>query len=132
MRCPSIEGRNTGCPRAIRFPSPGGVYHLFHLSSPADTTSFPHRVRTTWDHARSRDLVTWEQLPAALQPGTGDEPDADGAWTGSLIEAGGDFHLFYTGHKLGPPTPQTICHATNTDLITFKKNPANPILPPPS
>jgi beta-fructofuranosidase len=116
---------------AIPFAS-GDEFHLFHLSSPADTSAFPQRVRTTWEHARSRDLVAWEELPAALLPGEGDEPDADGAWTGSLIKVENVFHLFYTGHKLGAENPQTICHATSSDLIHFEKNPANPILRPTS
>jgi beta-fructofuranosidase len=107
-----------------------GTYHLFHLASPAGTASFPERVRTTWYHARSTDLVKWEEMPAALPPGEGDAPDADGSWTGSLIERNGVFHLFYTGHKLGSKTPQTICHATSRDLIKFTKDAANPILKP--
>jgi beta-fructofuranosidase len=51
---------------------------------------------------------------------------------GSLIEVSGVFHLFYTGHKLGSDSPQTICHATSSDLVHFQKNPANPILRPTS
>lgn len=39
-----------------------GVYHLFYLTSPPGTTRWPQRVRTTWQHARSTDLVTWEEL----------------------------------------------------------------------
>jgi beta-fructofuranosidase len=53
----------------------GGTYHLFHLASPAGTVSYPERVRTTWEHARSNDLVNWEQMPPALPPGEGDAPD---------------------------------------------------------
>ena len=114
---------------AIPFAS-GGEYHLFHLGSPAGTVRYPERVRTTWYHVRSRDLATWEELPPALVPGSGDEPDANGVWTGSLIEASGIFHLFYTGHKLGSQSPQTICHATSRDLVTFEKDKANPIVRP--
>lgn len=109
-----------------------GVYHLFYLASPPGTVVYPDRVRTTWRHVRSRDLVTWEELPPALRPGDAAEPDADGVWTGSLIEANGVFHLFYTGHKLGSDSPQTICHATSPDLVRFQKDPANPILRPTS
>ncbi|WP_158818684.1 glycoside hydrolase family 32 protein [Methylocapsa sp. S129] len=107
-----------------------GVVHLFHLASPANTVKYPERVRTTWRHACSKDLVEWEELPAALAPGEGGAPDADGAWTGSVIESGGVFHLFYTGHKLGAKHPQTICHATSRDLVHFEKDAANPILSP--
>ena len=109
-----------------------GVYHLFHLSSPAGTIAYPERVRTAWRHVRSNDLLTWQELPPALLPGGPGEPDGDGVWTGSLIEAGGVFHLFYTGHKLGSDSPQTICHATSTDLVHFQKDPANPVLCPTS
>jgi hypothetical protein len=35
------------------------------------------------------------RLPPALLPGNKNDPDADGAWTGSLIEADGVYHLFY-------------------------------------
>jgi beta-fructofuranosidase len=109
-----------------------GVYHLFHLSSPPGTVVYPHRVRTTWRHVRSCDLLTWEELPPALRPGEAGEPDADGVWTGSLVEADGVFHVFYTGHKLGSDSPQTICHATSSDLVHFEKDPANPVLRPTS
>jgi beta-fructofuranosidase len=107
-----------------------GEYHLFFLTSPAGTTHFPERVRTTWAHASSKDLVRWTEHPVAVEPGTGDEPDANGVWTGSLIEANGVFHLFYTGHRLDSATPQTICRATSRDLINFEKDPNNPILLP--
>ena len=107
-----------------------GDYHLFHLSSPKGTTSYPERVRTTWSHAKSKDLVQWEELPAALPPGELEAPDADGAWTGSVVDREGVFHIFYTGHKIGSETPQTICHATSRDLVSFVKNPANPIIRP--
>lgn len=110
----------------------GDEFHLFHLSSPPNTAAFPLRAHTTLQHVRSRNLVNWEELPPALAPGDGDAPDANGVWTGSLIKADGVFHLFYTGHRLGAPSPQTICHATSTDLIHFEKDPANPILMPTS
>jgi beta-fructofuranosidase len=107
-----------------------GQYHLFFLTSPAGGTHFPERVRTSWAHASSKDLLDWTEQPVALEPGTGEEPDADGVWTGSLIEADGLFHLFYTGHRLGSDTPQTICRATSTDLVSFRKDRENPMLTP--
>lgn len=105
-------------------------FHLFHLSSPVGTSKFPERVKTTWSHATSRDLVGWEELAAALPPGEGTAPDANGSWTGSVIEANGEFHLFYTGHKLGSTTPQTICRAKSMDCLTFTKDDANPLILP--
>src|SRR5690606_6719205 len=47
--------------------------------------------------------------------------------TGSIIERGGLFHLFFTGYS-GEQRPQVICHATSLNLREWKKDPANPIL----
>jgi beta-fructofuranosidase len=108
-----------------------GRYHLFHLESPAGTQRFPERVRTTWRHAVSDDLMRWSDLPPALRPGTDGEPDSDGAWTGSVVLGpDGNAHIFYTGHRLGSATPQTICHATSDDLVHWVKDERNPILLP--
>ena len=62
-----------------------GKYHIFSLTSPPGTTVYPERLRTTWSHSISDDLVHWQELPTALYPGEGDEPDASGVWTGSVI-----------------------------------------------
>ncbi|MCU1676801.1 MAG: hypothetical protein JWM93_1559 [Frankiales bacterium] len=122
---------SSGVPAGDAIPfAHGGTTHLFFLSSPPGTTDYPERVRTTWQHARSDDLAQWEELPPALQPGTGDDIDADGAWTGSVIERDGVFHLFYTGHRVGAEHPQTICLATSTDLVTFTKSTGNPLSVP--
>ncbi len=107
-----------------------GEYHLFYLTSPRGTTHYPQRVRASWYHARSTDLVQWEELPVAVAPGNAESPDADGAGTGSVIEAGGRYYLFYTGHRMASRTPQTICLATSTDLIHFEKKDGNPLLTP--
>jgi len=107
-----------------------GTYHLFCLTPPAGALHFPERLRTTWRHLRSADLVTWEELPDAVAPGGDGEPDRDGAWTGSVIRAGDEFHIFYTGHNLAAGIPQTVCHATSADGITWTKDPANPISVP--
>ncbi len=110
----------------------GDTTHLFFLSSPAGTTDYPQRVRTTWQHASTTDLVTWQEHPPAVTPGEHGEVDGDGVWTGSVIERDGTFHLFYTGHQVGARHPQTICLATSTDGVTFAKHPGNPLLLPPS
>jgi beta-fructofuranosidase len=104
-----------------------GTYHLFCLTPPDGSLYFPERLKTTWRHLRSADLVHWEQLPDALVPGGDGEPDRDGAWTGSVIRAGGQFHIFYTGHTLEGERPQSVCHATSGDGISWVKDPLNPI-----
>ena len=99
-----------------------GEYHVFYLK----VNHF-----TPWAHMVSTDLVHWKQLPIAINLGGPDDPD-ETCWSGSVIEGGGLFHIFYTGHNSGRgkyPT-DTVCHATSSDLIHWSKDPANPILIP--
>ena len=108
-----------------------GQYHLFTLTPPCGTTVYPARLRTTWEHAVSKDLVHWEQLPTALYPSDDENaPDASGIWTGSVIYGEGKYHAFYTGYSLKVRFQQTICHATSEDGITWVKDPANPVITP--
>ena len=67
----------------------------------------------------------------ALPRGTVDEQDLY-VFTGSVFQHNGLFHIFYTGHNphfraAGKPE-QAVMHATSPDLITWTKDPANPIL----
>ena len=117
---------------AIPFTAPDGSMHLFYLSSPEGPLDYPGRVRTTWQHARSTDLVEWTELPPAVEPGPVGDYDGGGVWTGSVVEHDGTYFLFYTGHYVGAENPQTICLATSDDLVTFTKHPANPLVAPPA
>ena len=107
-----------------------GVYHLFFLSVPENTVRYPERVRNTWQHVVSRNLVDWEEMPPILLPGDGTELDQDGCWTGSVIYAEGKYHIFYTGYHIDSEFPQTICHAVSDDCITFTKDTKNPLIVP--
>lgn len=107
-----------------------GKYHIFSLTPPTGTTVYPDRLRTTWSHSVSEDLVHWEELPTALYPGEGDEPDASGVWTGSVIFGEGKYHTFYTGYSLPSEYQQTICHAVSDDGITWTKDAGNPVIKP--
>jgi len=107
----------------------GGYYHIFSLTPPIGTTVYPARLRTSWSHSRSRNLVDWEELPTALLPGTGADPDADGVWTGSVMFGEGLYHAYYTGYNIHAEFPQTICHATSPDGVAWSKDPEPCILP---
>lgn len=107
-----------------------GKYHIFNLTPPKGTTVYPARLRTSWNHAVSENLVDWTQLETAIHPGEGDAPDADGVWTGSVAFGEGEYHAFYTGYALKQRFQQTICHATSKDGVVWTKNPANPIITP--
>ncbi|MDD2980548.1 MAG: glycoside hydrolase family 32 protein [Hespellia sp.] len=107
-----------------------GTYHIFSLTPPVGTTVYPARLRTTWSHTVSKDLVHWEELETALYPGEGTDPDADGVWTGSVIYGEGKYHIFYTGYNYHIDDQQTICHATSDDGIKWTKDAANPVISP--
>ena len=100
-------------------------YHAFYLKSQEGHDLF-------WAHAVSSDLVHWKELPTAIETGRREDPDANGCWTGSVIEQEGIFHIFYTGHSRDRSRhpPQTICHATSGDLVSWEKDLSNPIVVP--
>jgi beta-fructofuranosidase len=107
-----------------------GETHLFYLSSPPGTLDYPKRVRTTWQHACTRDLKIWKSLAPALGPGEANTFDGGGIWTGSVVESDGSYYLFYTGHHVGAANPQTICLATSADLVRFERHGRNPLITP--
>ncbi len=69
-----------------------GRLHLFYQYEP----DAPRWGRIRWGHAASRDLVTWDHLPIALEPDP-DGPDALGCWSGCLVtDDGAEPTIFYT------------------------------------
>lgn len=107
-----------------------GTYHLFFLSVPENTVRYPERVKNTWQHVVSKNLIDWEEMPPVLLPGEGTDLDKDGCWTGSVIYAEGKYHIFYTGYHIDSEFPQTICHAVSSDGIAFEKDPDSPLILP--
>ena len=101
-----------------------GWYHLFYQHNPFAAV----HDRIHWGHARSTDLIHWEHLPIALEPGDG--PDVDGCWSGVLVDDGGVPTLVYSGRHGEIELP---CLATGSDdLVEWTKEPSNPvILAPP-
>jgi beta-fructofuranosidase len=108
-----------------------GDYHLFYLE--ADRTgSAPEG--TPWRHVVTRDFVSFEDWGEALGRGKPDRPDLY-AFTGSVLERQGVFHIFYTGHnphlaKQGQPQ-EVILHATSPDLRTWTRDPRFTLPAPP-
>ena len=105
-----------------------GVYHLFYQYNPAGG----YHADIQWGHARSIDLVHWEDRPIALTPtpdGRNGLPsvDAGGCWSGSAVDANGMPLIFYSSVY-----PQTVSLATGSDdLDTWTKHPANPLIAAP-
>src|SRR3954447_12399113 len=109
----------------------GTEYHLFFLyASRALHDPDRRHVRASIGHAVSTDLIRWHRLADALV--RGDRPSFDdlATWTGSVLRApDGSWLMFYTGAtERGSALIQSIGLATSTDLITWHKSPANPVL----
>ncbi|MGF6355752.1 beta-fructofuranosidase [Paenibacillus sp. 4624] len=69
-----------------------GYYHLFYQWFPLGTE---HGMKY-WYHTRSSNLVDWENVGIAIEPGT--PYDSHGAYSGSAIEKDGKLNLIYTGN----------------------------------
>jgi len=105
-----------------------GEYHLFYQYHPYNTNWGPMH----WGHCKSRDLLHWEYLPAALAP---DMPyDNAGCFSGSAIELpDGRQMLLYTGWQERQRDDgrmdkrQTQCLAYG-DGIDYQKYDDNPVM----
>jgi beta-fructofuranosidase len=103
-----------------------GWYHLFYQYNPYGD----HWGNMHWGHARSRDLVNWEQLPIALWPSK--SKGEDHVFSGSCFLAKGSDQAtpkaFYTSIGDGRPPQQWCAFAQDEGLIHWQKSDANPIL----
>ena len=100
-----------------------GEYHLFYQFYPYDSVWGAMH----WGHAKSKDLLHWEELPVALAPS--ESYDKDGCFSGSAIVKDDKLYLLYTGHVDDEEKrEETQCLAVSTDGITFEKIPTNPVI----
>ena len=105
-----------------------GEYHLFYQYYPYSNEWGPMH----WGHLKSKDLIRWERLPAAMAP---DMPyDASGCFSGGAVELPDGRHLLmYTGVQRGHNPDgfiqdiQTQCIAIG-DGINYEKCLDNPVL----
>ena len=103
-----------------------GEYHLFYQFYPYDSVWGPMH----WGHAKSKDLVQWEDLPVALAPT--EDYEADGCFSGSAIEKDGKLYLMYTGHYERKGVKKEVqCMAISEDGIHFEKYAGNPVIAEP-
>lgn len=99
-----------------------GYHHVFYQHNPyGDAWGHMH-----WGHARSKDLVHWEDLPIALWPSErkGEEHVFSG---GAAKTADGSPVVFYTSVGPGRPNEQWAALPVDPKLESWKKHPANPI-----
>lgn len=106
----------------------GGEYHLFYQYYPYETKWGPMH----WGHAKTKDFVHWERLPAAMAP---DMPyDKDGCFSGGAVEMPDGRHLLMytgvrtvTGENGENRTYQTQCIAIG-DGVDYEKYEQNPVI----
>lgn len=113
------------------FADDGDQYHLFFLyASKALQDPDARHHRASVGHAVSSDLRNWERIEDALVRSDAPAFDDLATWTGSVVRGDdGTWHMFYTGSTLtSAGNVQSVGAATSDDLITWRKNPANPIL----
>jgi beta-fructofuranosidase len=80
-----------------------------------------------WALASTEDFVTYVDHGVVLPSGGTDAPDYN-CYTGCVIDAGDQLHLFYTGHNPARRTPagdlQVVCPATSDGGLTqWRKHP---------
>lgn len=105
-----------------------GEYHLFFQYYPYDNCWGPMH----WGHAKTKDFIRWEYLPAALAPDQ--EYDRDGCFSGGAVELPDGRHLLmYTGVRRiltedgRAEDRQTQCIALG-DGRDYEKYEGNPVL----
>ena len=105
----------------------GGFYHVFYQHTPQSET--PAGQCMHWGHARTRDFLTWEELPVALAP---DQPyDSAGCWSGTAIVRDGRLFLVYASIKRAPvwrDNVQSVSVAFSSDGVHFEKAAENPVI----
>lgn len=108
-----------------------GTYYLFYLKDYRDVKT--HGEGTPWCLVTTKDFVTFEEHGEILPRGGIDDQDLY-VYTGSVIHAEGQYHIFYTGHNpyfraAGKPE-EAIMHAVSNDLLHWIKKPEDTFFAP--
>jgi beta-fructofuranosidase len=108
----------------------GSEFHLFFLQAPRSLgDQIKRHFNASVGHAVSTDLRDWTVLGTVLEAGPPGSGEDMAVWTGSVIEHGGQWHMFYTAtRRADPGVEQRVALATSTDLSTWSRHPANPLI----
>lgn len=106
-----------------------GYYHIFYQH--ARTAIRPWKEPISWGHSRTKDFLSFEELPDAILPGSDGDYDSFGCWSGTAAVKDGTLYLFYASVKLleDGSDVQTISVAYSTDGVHFEKYAKNPVIP---
>ena len=101
-----------------------GEFKLFYLHDWRNVEKFGEG--TPWYQIGTKDFIHFTEYGEMLNRGTESDQDLY-VFTGSVIEAEGSFHIFYTGHnghlpEKGRPA-QAVMHAVSSDLQHWTKVP---------
>ena len=97
-----------------------GYYHIFYQHCP--NYERPWKEPMCWGHAKTKDFLSWEELPVALYP---DKPyDEKGCWSGTAIVKDNVLYLFYASIS----DKSTVSVVYSKDGINFTKYEGNPII----
>jgi beta-fructofuranosidase len=107
----------------------GPNHHLFYLKAPRTGLPQSRHDQALIGHAVSRDWQHWEIHPDALHPAPPAAWDDLSLWTGSVIRAGSQWLMFYTGRDKRTRT-QNLGFAISDDLETFRRVKSEPLLQP--
>lgn len=109
-----------------------GYYHIFYQYAP--NHQMPFLEPMCWGHARTKDFITFEELPVTLTP---DKPyDKDGCFSGTAIVKDDILYFVYSSIiKLPEPNEiytrariETVSIAYSSDGINFTKFEGNPVI----
>ena len=100
-----------------------GFYHVFYQHAPDH--EIPWKQPMHWGHARTKDFLSWEELPIALYPDS--DYDSNGCWSGTAIVKDEVLYLFYASVR-GQEKIQTVSMAYSEDGINFRKYEGNPVI----
>lgn len=104
-----------------------GEYHLFYQHNP----DVPEWGQIHWGHAKSLDLVNWQQLPIALAPSR--DLGEQHCYSGCAVVDEEGVRLFYTSIGEGDRNAtsgaqQWLAKQDGADLLSWKKPDSNPAL----
>jgi beta-fructofuranosidase len=109
----------------------GGKFRLFYLLDWRDKAN--HGEGTPWYLVSTKDFVQFTEHGEVLGRGSVKDQDLY-VFTGSVIRADDQYHIFYTGHnphvqETGKPD-QGVMHAVSDDLVLWKKLPNDTMYAP--
>ena len=103
-----------------------GYYHIFYQHSPHFET--PWHENMHWGHARTKDLIHFEELPVALFPDR--EYDKDGCWSGTAIVKDDVLYLFYACICDGNQAVGIAYSSDGIHFVKYRENPVSASFPP--